>query len=121
MPRIDYSPAGAGQLGDGERPMREHEFLVYVVGSKRNGTLHTGVATDLPPHIPQHQDDLFSFLARRHHGEKLIYFERHGDARRAARREKQIRTWNRAWTLRLIDNVNPRWEDLSDHPEAIVA
>jgi putative endonuclease len=90
------------------------EYFVYILASKRYGTLYTGVTGDLSKRIHQHKHDLFKGFTRQYGVHDLVWFEPHSDVRRAILREKQIKGWNRAWKIRLIEKGNPNWDDLFD-------
>ena len=85
---------------------------VYMLASRRNGTLYTGVTSDLEGRIWQHKREIHSGFARRHDCKLLVWFETHDEIGAAIRREKQIKRWHRAWKLRLIEAENPHWQDL---------
>ncbi len=85
---------------------------VYILASKRNGTLYIGVTSDFVKRIWEHRNDLIDGFTKQHHVHRLVYFEHHEDIRDAIIREKQIKRWNRAWKIRLIEENNLRWDDL---------
>jgi putative endonuclease len=85
---------------------------VYILASKRNGTLYTGVTSDLPKRIFEHRNDMVEGFTKKYGVHHLVYFELHEDMAAAITREKQIKKWNRAWKLRVIEQQNPDWEDL---------
>jgi putative endonuclease len=87
---------------------------VYILASKRNGTLYTGVTHDLVRRIGEHKDNLVEGFTKRYGVHSLVYFEFHDSMTSAITREKQIKKWNRAWKLRLIEAGNPQWRDLFD-------
>jgi len=87
---------------------------VYILASKRNGTLYTGVTSDLIQRIWQHKHDQADGFTKEHSVHTLVYFELHTDLESAITREKQIKSWKRAWKLELIEKNNPRWKDLYD-------
>ncbi len=88
-------------------------YWVYLLASKRNGTLYAGVTNDLARRIAEHCDGTASAFTRRYAVKMLVWFEEHNEITRAIAREKQIKGWNRAWKLRLIEQKNPQWLDLS--------
>jgi putative endonuclease len=88
------------------------QFYVYICASKRNGTLYVGVTSDLVKRSWEHKNKLVRGFTEKYGVDKLVYFELHADAENAIRREKQIKKWNRAWKLRLIEEKNPEWNDL---------
>jgi len=88
------------------------EYFVYIMASKRNGTLYAGVTGDLVQRVHQHRQGLEEGFSNRYGVHRLVYFEMHGDVTKAIHREKQIKKWRRAWKIRLIEEGNPTWEDL---------
>jgi putative endonuclease len=85
---------------------------VYILASRRNGTLYVGVTRDLVKRIWEHQNDLVEGFTRRYTVHRLVYYEQHETMGSAIAREKQIKKWNREWKLELIEDRNPEWEDL---------
>lgn len=94
--------------------MEEKRPAVYVLASRRNGTLYVGVTSDLVRRVWEHKQDLVEGFTRRYGVHTLVYFEAHASMYAAIVREKQIKKWNRAWKLRLIEKRNPQWRDLWD-------
>jgi putative endonuclease len=87
---------------------------VYILASKRNGTLYIGVTSDLFRRAGLHKQDLIEGFTKRHGVHRLVYYEMHEQLDAAIRREKRLKKWNRAWKLRLIESMNPEWDDLFD-------
>ena len=87
---------------------------VYILASKRNGTLYVGVTSDLAKRVWQHKMDLIAGFTRAHNVHDLVYYEAHSTMYDAIVREKRIKEWKRAWKLRLIEDFNPEWRDLSE-------
>ena len=87
---------------------------VYILASRRNGTLYTGVTSDLVQRIWQHRNDLAEGFTKTYRVHTLVYFEMHEDMLGAITREKQVKAWKREWKLRLIETDNPAWRDLWD-------
>ena len=87
-------------------------FVVYLVASARNGTLYIGVTSDLSRRIWQHKESVVDGFTRRYAVRRLVWYEVHECAESAISREKQIKKWNRAWKIRLIEERNPYWNDL---------
>jgi putative endonuclease len=85
---------------------------VYILASKRNGTLYAGVTSDLRKRIWEHQNNAVEGFTKKYGVHRLVYFELHDNMNAAISREKQIKKWNRAWKLRVIEQQNPDWEDL---------
>jgi putative endonuclease len=90
----------------------EKIFCVYVLASQRNGTLYIGVTSDLIQRVWQHKTKLVPGFTTKYGVDKLVYFERTESAEAAIQREKQLKKWNRAWKLQLIETGNPDWRDL---------
>ena len=87
-------------------------YFVYLLASKRNGTIYTGVANDLVQRTLEHKDKTVPGFTRKHGVDILVWFEEFADIHDAIAREKQIKGWNRAWKVRLIEKFNPVWNDL---------
>jgi putative endonuclease len=92
----------------------EKQFYVYILASKRNGTLYTGVTSDLIQRVWQHKHHMVEGFTKKYGVKKLVYYEVHDNAESAITREKQIKKWRRKWKLRLIEEKNPNWIDLYD-------
>ena len=89
-------------------------FYVYILASGRNGTLYIGVTNNVAARLELHRAGHGSEFVDRYSVHRLVYVESHAEAEDAIRREKQIKKWNRAWKIRLIEQGNPEWRDLSD-------
>ena len=87
---------------------------VYILASHRNGTLYTGVTSNLPARVWQHKNDMVEGFTKKYGVHTLVYYEVHEDMQLAINREKQIKKWKRSWKLALIEKQNPTWRDLSD-------
>jgi putative endonuclease len=85
---------------------------VYILASKRNGTLYVGVTSDLVKRVWQHRNDVLGGFTKKYGVHTLVYYELHADMTEAIRREKQLKKWNRAWKIELIEKENPQWHDL---------
>ncbi len=85
---------------------------VYILASQRHGTLYTGVTSDLRRRIWQHKNDFVEGFTKTYGVHRLVYFELCPDMTSAIAREKQIKHWNRSWKLRIIEKMNPEWQDL---------
>jgi len=85
---------------------------VYILASKRNGTLYIGVTSDLVKRVWQHRNDVFEGFTKKYGVHTLVYYEMHASMAEAIQREKQLKKWNRAWKLALIEEANPQWHDL---------
>ena len=89
------------------------DYFVYILASGRNGTLYVGVTNDLGRRLGEHKEKLVAGFTRRYSVDILVWYESHDDINAAIAREKQIKGWNRAWKLRLIEKQNSGWNDLA--------
>jgi putative endonuclease len=85
---------------------------VYILASRRNGTLYTGVTSSLAERVWQHKNDVTEGFAKRYGVHLLVWFELHETMESAIRREKAIKEWKRKWKLELIEKTNLTWQDL---------
>jgi putative endonuclease len=90
----------------------ERYYWVYILASKLGGTLYIGVTNNLVRRIYEHRMGLVPGFTKEHGVHRLVYFESHTDVEAAIRREKRLKKWNRAWKIRLIEELNPNWDDL---------
>jgi putative endonuclease len=90
----------------------QKQFYVYILASKRNGTLYTGMTSDLLKRVWQHKKGEVDGFTKKYGVKRLVYFEIHQTAEEAIKREKQIKKWMRSWKIRLIEKDNPFWDDL---------
>jgi putative endonuclease len=89
-----------------------NSYYVYIIASKRNGTLYIGVTNDLIRRIAEHKNGHIEGFSKRYKINRLVYYEETGDITSAIVREKRLKKWRRAWKLRLIEEENPDWRDL---------
>jgi putative endonuclease len=89
-------------------------FHVYILASRRNGTLYVGLTDDLPKRIWQHRTGATGGFTKRYGIRTLVWCEMHESRESAFLRERQIKKWNRSWKLELIEASNPSWRDLYD-------
>ncbi len=89
------------------------DYFVYILASGRNGTLYVGVTNDLGRRVGEHKEKCVPGFTRRYGVGILVWYEVHSDINAAIEREKQIKGWNRAWKVRLIEKTNPVWNDLA--------
>jgi putative endonuclease len=89
-------------------------YYVYILASKRNGTLYIGVTNDLIKRIFEHKNDLIEGFTKKYKVHRLVYYEQTEDIRSAIQREKRLKKWNRQWKIKLIEKINPDWKDLYD-------
>ena len=92
--------------------MYKNNYYVYILASKRNGTLYTGVTNNLFKRTWQHKNDLVDGFTKKYKVHHLVYFESYNDINEAIKREKCIKKWERKWKIELIEKMNPDWEDL---------
>ena len=88
------------------------KFYVYILCSKRNGTLYTGVTSDIVKRVYEHKNGLVEGFTKKYNIHHLVWYESHESAESAIVREKQIKKWKRAWKLKIIEKENPQWIDL---------
>ncbi|WP_394727470.1 GIY-YIG nuclease family protein [Altererythrobacter sp. GH1-8] len=86
--------------------------FVYIMASRRNGTIYIGVTSDLPKRAWEHREGIIEGFTKKYGCKMLVWFEQHDDIEEAIRRERQLKEWKRAWKLRVIEEMNPDWDDL---------
>lgn len=89
-------------------------YFVYVLASRRNGTLYTGMTNDLVRRVFEHRSGAVPGFASRYGVFRLVHFEFFDELTLAAQRERNIKHWSRAWKIALIERQNPEWRDLYD-------
>lgn len=87
-------------------------YAVYILASKRNGTLYTGVTNNLLRRIWEHKNNIVEGFTKKYNVHLLVHYELFTDIRLALAREKEIKQWTRAWKTQLIEKDNPLWKDL---------
>ena len=92
----------------------EKNGYVYIMASVRNGTLYIGVTSNLIQRVEQHREGLADGFTRKYSCKILVWYEQYGDIELAIQREKQMKEWKRLWKLRVIEEMNPDWNDLYD-------
>ena len=85
---------------------------VYILASRRNGTLYVGVTSGLVKRVWEHKNDLTEGFTKRYRVHMLVWFEQHETMEAAISREKAIKEWKRRWKLELVEQLNPEWRDL---------
>jgi putative endonuclease len=95
-------------------PVVMKQPCVYLLASRKNGTLYTGVTSNLVQRIWQHKNDQTDGFTKRYGVHLLVWYEMHDAMESAIAREKAIKEWKRAWKLELIEATNPQWLDLYD-------
>ena len=91
----------------------QHQYYVYLLSSKKNGTLYIGVTNDLERRMFEHKNKLVEGFSSKYGLDKLIYFEIYQYVNDAIKREKNMKKWKRQWKINLVEKDNPNWEDLS--------
>jgi putative endonuclease len=92
--------------------MKEHNYFVYIITNKENGTLYVGVTNNLEKRIYEHKNKIYKGFSEKHGLNRLVYFEHTIDVNSAIEREKKLKRWKRNWKLDLINNYNPLRKDL---------
>src|SRR5262249_5522583 len=93
---------------------------VYILASKRNGVLYIGVTSALGDRMAQHTQGLIEGFTKRYDVKLLVYYEFHETMPQAIQREKQLKEWQRAWKVRLIESMNPEWRNLFDPATGVI-
>jgi len=93
--------------------MINKNYYVYILASKRNGTLYVGVTSDLMKRVYEHKSNLVDGFTKKYSIHHLVYYEETSDINSAIEREKRLKKWNRKWKIELIEKLNPNWDDLS--------
>ena len=89
-----------------------NSYYVYILASKRNGTLYIGVTNNLLKRVGEHKSGVVDGFTKRYSVHLLVYFEETSDINSAILREKQLKNWRRSWKVKLIEDNNPGWKDL---------
>lgn len=92
--------------------MAEKQPAVYILASKRNGTLYIGVTSNLIRRVWEHKNDLADGFTKKYQVHQLVWYELHETMDSAISREKAMKNWKRAWKISRIETVNPDWKDL---------
>lgn len=97
--------------------MPDHDYFIYIMASKKNGTLYIGVTNDLVRRVFEHKEDVIEGFTKKYKVHRLVYYEHTNDIQSAIEREKMIKRWKRQWKINLIRQKNPDWDDL--YPELV--
>ena len=92
--------------------MNNKTYYVYIMASKRNGTLYVGVTNDLIRRVYEHKTNVVEGFTEKYRVHKLVYWEQSDSVESALQREKQLKRWNRQWKIALIEKENSDWEDM---------
>jgi putative endonuclease len=90
----------------------ERSYWVYILASRIGGTLYVGVTNNLVRRVYEHKMGLAEGFTKKYKVHRLVYFEQYSDIENAIVREKRLKKWNRAWKIKLIEELNPNWDDL---------
>jgi putative endonuclease len=91
---------------------RQLSYYVYLLASRRHGTLYLGVTRDLAQRVHEHKSRVVPGFSARYQVDRLVWFEMYDDPVNAITREKELKKWRRDWKIRLIEEQNPDWHDL---------
>lgn len=91
----------------------QHQYYVYILSNKKNGTLYIGITNDLERRIFEHKTKLIGGFSQKYDLNILVYFEQFQNVNDAIKREKQLKNWNRQWKIDLIEKKNMNWIDLA--------
>lgn len=89
-------------------------YYIYILASKRNGTLYIGVTSNLIKRIYEHKQNLVEGFTKKYQVHNLVYYEQTDSIESAIKREKQLKNWHRPWKINLIEQHNSQWRDLYD-------
>ena len=89
-----------------------NNHYVYIMASKRNGTLYIGVTNNLARRVFQHKNDFIEGFTKKYGIHMLVYYEECHDIESAIQRERRMKKWNRQWKIKRIEQQNPEWRDL---------
>ncbi len=88
-------------------------YYIYILASKRNGTLYIGVTSNLKRRVYEHKENIIDGFTKKYSVHNLVWYETTNSIASAITREKQLKKWKRKWKLNLIEEKNPLWKDLS--------
>ena len=92
--------------------MMAYSYYVYILASGKDGTLYFGITNDLIKRVGEHKEAIVEGFTRKYKVNQLVYFEETEDVTVAIAREKQLKAWQRAWKIKLVESANPQWRDL---------
>ena len=90
-------------------------FYVYILASRRNGTLYVGMTDNLIQRVWMHRNGVLQGFTKTYNVKMLVWYELHESREAALVRERRLKKWNRAWKLQIIERMNPSWSDLYEH------
>ena len=89
-------------------------YYVYLLASRRHGTLYLGGTNDVVRRVYEHKNKLLPGFSAKYGVDRLVWYETYADVIEAIRREKEVKKWRRDWKIALIEADNPDWQDLFD-------
>ncbi len=92
--------------------MKNKNYYVYIITNKKRGTLYIGVTNNLKRRIYEHKNELVDGFSKKYHLHKLVFYETLNSIYNAIDMEKKMKKWNREWKIKLIEDLNPDWNDL---------
>ena len=101
--------------------MGERTYSVYILASRKNGTLYVGMSSALAHRVYQHKNEVYDGFTKRYGVKRLVYYEVYNNVWDAIYRERRIKKWMRAWKIALIEKHNPNWKDLVDDDGEILS
>lgn len=90
-------------------------YFVYILASKKNGTLYVGITNNIVRRVYEHKEKLVEGFTKKYNVDTLVYYEETENVESAIIREKQLKKWNRIWKIELITKSNPDWNDLYEN------
>lgn len=90
----------------------DKQFYVYILAKERNSTFYIGITSNLQKRIFEHKNNTADSFTQKYGIHKLVYYEIFDDPENAIKREKRLKKWNRTWKMRIIEEMNPDWNDL---------
>jgi putative endonuclease len=92
--------------------MNSKNYYVYILTNKKDGVFYTGVTSDLVKRIYEHKNNVVEGFSKKYNTKTLVYYEIFEEIEFAIKREKRLKKWNRDWKIKVIEQMNPNWEDL---------
>lgn len=90
----------------------QKQFYVYILAKARNSTFYVGITSDLGKRVWEHKNEIADGFTKKYGIKTLVYYEVFDDPENAIRREKRLKKWPRAWKIKVIEEINPEWQDL---------
>ncbi len=90
----------------------EKQYYVYILASRKKGTMYIGVTSDIVKRVWEHKEKFVKGFTSRYNIDRLVYYEIYSDPENAIKREKRLKDYNREWKIELIEKDNPEWKDL---------